>query len=170
MICEAIVNRAPAILARLNPHLPPKLEDIINRALEKDRELRYQHASEMRSEMRRLQRDIGSSKNISAAPSSVAETAGAAIDTHTSVEALAAAGRSSSSSAIVTAVRQHKLGAAFGIGVAAVILAVAGFGVYSLLTRSRIVPFQRISIEKVTTNGRAGVSAISPDGKFMLLC
>ncbi|HEV2397882.1 MAG TPA: protein kinase [Candidatus Sulfotelmatobacter sp.] len=169
MICEAIVNRAPAILTRLNPNLPPKLEDIINRALEKDRDLRYQHASEMRSELRRVQRDIGSSKSASVAPPGAAETTEEAFQSRTSVDVRSAATRSSSSSVIVTIVRQHKLGAAFGIGVGAVILAVAGFGVYSLLTRSRVVPFQRISIEKVTTNGRAGVSAISPDGKFILL-
>jgi serine/threonine protein kinase/Tol biopolymer transport system component len=169
MICEAIVNRAPAMLARLNPHLPSKLEDIINRALEKDRELRYQHASEMRSELRRLQRDIGSSRSISATPSDAAQTPAAAVDARTSVETHSAAARYSSSSVIVTAVRQHKLGAALGIGVAAAILVVAAFGVYTLLTRSRIVPFQHISIEKITTNGRAGASAVSPDGKFMLL-
>jgi eukaryotic-like serine/threonine-protein kinase len=58
-IFEAILNRAPVPAMRLNPDLPPKLEDIINRALEKDRELRYQHASEMRSELLRLKRDTG---------------------------------------------------------------------------------------------------------------
>src|SRR4029077_20130092 len=46
LIFDAIMNRAPVAPVRLNPDLPPKLEDIINRALEKDRELRYQHASD----------------------------------------------------------------------------------------------------------------------------
>ena len=59
-IFEAILNRTPVPGLRLNPDLPPKLEDIINRALEKDRELRYQHASEMRSELVRLKRDTES--------------------------------------------------------------------------------------------------------------
>jgi eukaryotic-like serine/threonine-protein kinase len=57
VIFESILNRAPVSALRLNPDLPPKLEDIINRALEKDRELRYQHASEIRSELMRLKRD-----------------------------------------------------------------------------------------------------------------
>jgi len=57
VIFEAILNRAPVPPIRLNPNLPPKFEDIINRALEKDRELRYQHASEMKSELMRLKRD-----------------------------------------------------------------------------------------------------------------
>src|SRR3989442_14625479 len=57
VIFEAILNRPPVSPIRLNPDLPPKFEDIINRALEKDRELRYQHASEMKSELMRLKRD-----------------------------------------------------------------------------------------------------------------
>src|SRR5438552_3068107 len=57
VIFDGIMNRAPVAPVRLNPDLPPKLEDIINRALEKDRELRYQGAKEMRSELLRLKRD-----------------------------------------------------------------------------------------------------------------
>jgi serine/threonine protein kinase/tetratricopeptide (TPR) repeat protein len=56
-IFEAILNRAPVTSVRLNPDLPSKFEDIINRALEKDRNLRYQHASDMRAELQRLKRD-----------------------------------------------------------------------------------------------------------------
>ena len=54
MICEAIVNRAPVAVVRLNHDVPPKLEDIINKALEKDRNLRYQHAADMRTDLQRL--------------------------------------------------------------------------------------------------------------------
>jgi serine/threonine protein kinase len=54
VIFNAILERAPASPVRFNPDLPPLLDDILNRALEKDRELRYQHASEMRSELLRL--------------------------------------------------------------------------------------------------------------------
>jgi eukaryotic-like serine/threonine-protein kinase len=62
MIFDAILNRAPVAPVRLNADLPPELERIINRALEKDRELRYQHASEMRAELQRLKRDTDSSR------------------------------------------------------------------------------------------------------------
>ena len=62
VICEAIMNRAPVPAVRLNHDLPAKLEDIINKALEKDVDLRYQHASEMRSDLQRLKRDTDSSR------------------------------------------------------------------------------------------------------------
>ena len=68
-IFDAILNRAPVAPVRLNPDLPADLERIINRALEKDRELRYQHASDMRSELLRLKRDTDTVR-VSAANSS----------------------------------------------------------------------------------------------------
>src|SRR6202030_4150377 len=57
VIFDGILNRTPISSVRLNPDLPAGLEEIINKALEKDRNLRYQHASEMRSDLSRLQRD-----------------------------------------------------------------------------------------------------------------
>jgi len=72
VIFEAILNRAPLSALRLNPDLPPKLEDIINRALEKDRELRYQHASDIRAELMRLKRDTETGRVAAASSGSVA--------------------------------------------------------------------------------------------------
>jgi serine/threonine protein kinase len=63
MICEAIVNRAPVAAVRLNPDVPAELERIINKALEKDRNLRYQHASEIRADLQRVLRDSGSARS-----------------------------------------------------------------------------------------------------------
>ena len=59
LIFDAILNRAPIPAVRLNPDLPPNLEDVILKALEKDCSLRYQHASEMRADLQRLKRDAG---------------------------------------------------------------------------------------------------------------
>ena len=72
-IFHAILERQPVPPVRLNPELPPKLEDIINKALEKDRELRYQHASEMRSELMRLKRDTDSGRILSSGSGKVQE-------------------------------------------------------------------------------------------------
>jgi serine/threonine protein kinase len=61
LIFEAILNRTPVAAVRLNPDLQPKLDDIISKALEKDRDLRYQHAAEIRSDLLRLKRDTAPS-------------------------------------------------------------------------------------------------------------
>jgi serine/threonine protein kinase len=62
VVHDAILNRAPVPVARLNPSVPPELERIITRALEKDRRLRYQHASDLHAELQRLKRDSGSGR------------------------------------------------------------------------------------------------------------
>src|SRR5881296_174674 len=67
VIHDAILNRAPTPPSRLNPDLPPEFEGIINKALEKDCDLRYQHASDIRSDLRRLRRDTGSGRSAAAA-------------------------------------------------------------------------------------------------------
>jgi serine/threonine protein kinase/tetratricopeptide (TPR) repeat protein len=69
VIFEAILNRAPVVPVRLNPDVPPKLEEIINKALEKDRELRCQSAAELRADLKRLKREVDSGRSTAHATS-----------------------------------------------------------------------------------------------------
>jgi tetratricopeptide (TPR) repeat protein len=72
LIFQAILDRAPVSPVRLNPDLPPKLEDLINKALEKDRNLRYQHAADIRADLQRLKRDTDSGRTVAMSSGSVA--------------------------------------------------------------------------------------------------
>src|SRR5262249_29004665 len=71
LIFQAILDRAPTPPIRLNPDLPPKLEDIISKALEKDRNLRYQHAADMRTDLQRLKRDTDTGRAIAISSGSI---------------------------------------------------------------------------------------------------
>ena len=72
LIFQAILDRAPVSPVRLNPDLPAKLEDIINKALEKDRNLRYQHAADIRADLQRLKRDTDTGRAVAASSGAVA--------------------------------------------------------------------------------------------------
>jgi serine/threonine protein kinase/tetratricopeptide (TPR) repeat protein len=71
VISHEILDRDPVAAVRLNPDLPPKLEDIINKALEKDREMRYQHAADMRADLKRLKRETESRHGVPASAGTV---------------------------------------------------------------------------------------------------
>ncbi|HUA16508.1 MAG TPA: protein kinase [Verrucomicrobiae bacterium] len=158
LIFNSILERAPTPALRLNPNLPAKLEDVINRALEKDRELRYQSAKEMRAELMRLKRDTDSSRQIP-----VATDAGPA-----SSAAIPAAAQASSSSAVVAAAKQHRFGLGLAGVVAILLIAAAGYGIYALFSHPRTAAFQNFTVNKLTSTGKASLVAISPDAKYIL--
>ena len=162
VIFDAILNRAPAPPSRLNPEVPAELEDIITKALEKDREMRYQIAAEMRADLKRLQRSFDSMRTeavtaaIAAAdssPSLTAVTPAAPAATPAPLPAMSPAvtpatrpessrgispassgsvAAHQSGSSVVTAAKQHKLGLTAGVVIVLVVLAAAAFGVYSM--------------------------------------
>jgi serine/threonine protein kinase len=104
LIFNAILNSDPPPAIRFNRHIPPKLEDIINRALEKDRELRYQHASDMRSELQRLKRDTETGRAIVQASGTVAAAQESGSSTMQSMVAQPPSPASGSSPAVASSV------------------------------------------------------------------
>src|SRR5580704_16338700 len=163
-IFDAILHKPPIAPARLNPELPAELERIIQKALEKDRKLRYQHASDLRADLQRLTRDSNSDKGI--APG--ADTAAPRVAVAFSPASSQSPTDSSASSVIAAAAKQHKLGLSAGLAIALLITAAAAYGVYALLNRSGPTPFENFTITQLTDNGKTVAAAISPDGKYLL--
>jgi len=102
VIFDAILNRVPLAPVRLNPILPTKLEDVINRALEKDRDLRYQHAVDIKSELLRLKRDLDSGRSSTSSSSDTSHTAATPDSTAFSASSQDAARKTSGSARVVS--------------------------------------------------------------------
>ena len=143
VIFKAILDSAPPSPIRFNRNIPSKLEDIINRALEKDRELRYQSAKEMRSELLRLKRDSETGHVPAASSGTVplAQESGSHPVTSpaapASGSALAAASSSSSAAAQVTAIPAAGRSKLWKVLVPAVVIIIAGLVAVGLYLRSR---------------------------------
>jgi serine/threonine protein kinase len=165
VVFHAILELDPVPALQINSALPPKLEEIIEKALEKDRDLRYQSAADLRGDLKRLKRDTESGRKItpSAAKIPTADTAaGTAPPTAPGVTT------SSQTSAVVAAAGRHKLGTGVFAFLGLIVLLAAGYGVYSLISRSHARPFENFSVTKVTETGDAVYAVISPDGKYIL--
>jgi len=148
VIFDGILNRAPTPPVRLNPDLPPKLEEIINKALEKDRNLRYQSASDIRTDLQRLKRDTDSGR---------------------AAEGYTLPLQSEGLAPKVFFGRQNvrKLGAT--IGVATLVIAVISLVLYEFISRTRLASsFQNMKIIRLTSSGKTREAAISPDGKYVV--
>ncbi len=161
-----ILHTAPISPVQFNSSIPPELERIINKLLEKDREMRYQVAAELRADLKRLLRELepgrpGSDPTVTASRSTVSAA-------HPAVRGSGATPKASSGSVLVEAASRNKLGTSAILIFVAVLVAAAAYGVYTILQGSKHVPFEKFSIENVSNNGHIVQAAISPDGKYLL--
>ncbi len=157
LIFDGILNQDPPPVSEMNPSLPPKLGEVIRTALEKDRDLRYQGANEMRAELKRLKRDTSSGKVRQA----VSNSAGSAVAGHSSSAVTAQA---SAQPPVKLGIRKFVWAA-----LALVLIAAAVFGAYKLVLSRHEASFslQNMQITPLTENGKAANLAISPDGRYV---
>ena len=131
LITNAILTRAPAPPMRLNPDIPPKLEDVINKALEKDKKLRYQSAAEMRTDLQRLKRDTDTGRTA------VVDDEAEAVARTTSSRQPSSSKQKAVSSRAVPAVGEQRPGVRWKVLVPAAVVVVAALVAGVLYFRSR---------------------------------
>jgi eukaryotic-like serine/threonine-protein kinase len=158
LIFDAILNRDPVPPLEINPSLPEDLQRIIQKCLEKDVDMRYQSAADLRGDLKRLKRDTGSGRHIATENAPMAPPSQASATARTAP---------TSRSTIAEVARKHSIGLGLGSVIALAVLAAAVFGVYALLHRPDRYPFQSFSLTPMTTSEDAGTSAISADGKYL---
>jgi serine/threonine protein kinase len=152
VITEAILNRAPVAPVRLNPELPAKLEDIINKALEKDRDLRYQAASDIRTDLKRLRRDTDSGRISSTSGRATQDSAPQAASSSSSAVVVPAAAASAS--------KNYAIAAVFAV----LLLAAVGFAAYHFWGGSR-APSGPAKITQISQWDKSiEFARLSPDG------
>jgi serine/threonine protein kinase len=176
VVYHEILSRTPIPALRVNPELPPELDLLIRKALEKDRDLRSQSAAEMLADIRRLRRDYASSQSVESAaqlPTSNSQLPSGSVGTAEPQRSADAPSSSSDAQLAAQLVRRHR--GKVAVGVAAVLLAVAGA---VFLTRpapppasaepvSTSTPVETFEIRQLTTSGNAIRPAISSDGKYV---
>ncbi|MGE5109291.1 MAG: protein kinase domain-containing protein [Acidobacteriaceae bacterium] len=158
LIFDGILNHEPLPPSKLNSALPPKLEEIIQTALEKDRDLRYQGANEMRADLKRLQRDITSGKALQAASSD---------GTWSGV--VPSAESSSSQFRVAAPGKRVGIATVLAVTMGVIVLAGLGLGAYKWISASKAPAFnlQNMQFMRLTENGKAADLAISPDGRYV---
>jgi len=170
VLFEAILNRAPAPAIRLNPDLPTKLEDIIRRLLEKDRDLRYQSAADLRSELKRLKRDTESSRTATVAAIPDQQTGAVSESGKVASASMQTAREQSSisdSQQIAGLASRHKTAIAAASALFVIALAVLGFLFYRGRTGGTAAkaPSGPVKITQISHwNKLINSARLSPDG------
>ncbi len=172
VVFDAILNRAPTAPVRMNPQVPMKLEEIINRLLEKDPELRYQSAADLRSELKRLKRDTESGRSgpVAAAisPADARLKAGATVGASVSGQRPPLEEDLSSDSQIVAGLlKRHQRGLVATATIGVLVIAGLVYILYRLAHRVRPAG-EPMKITQLTTSGKAANATISPDGKYIV--
>ncbi|MGO8796632.1 MAG: protein kinase domain-containing protein [Candidatus Sulfotelmatobacter sp.] len=167
VVFNAILSQDPVPAPQLNATLPPRLDEIISKSLEKDRDLRYQSAADLRGDLKRLKRDTESGRKTAQGSASGAIAA----------QGYGASAGSGGAGAVATASTQVAAGSPasreskkfpirfIGTGVALILAAMLA---YSIFFHKNVAPFQDISVTKVTDTGNEVFVAISPDGNYVL--
>ena len=165
VIYDALFNRNPRSPIELNPLLPSKLDEIICKALEKDRDLRYQTAAELRADLKRLRRDITPVSSGSRAAMSQASAATAAA--RPAALRPPASSTPSSAKVLIGEAKRHKAVTSIIASVLALAVIFAVYQIYQLITASKsTINTQSMTISKLTSSGKATLAAMSPDGRY----
>src|SRR5580704_5416141 len=177
VVFDAILNRTPVSPTSLNPMLPAKLEEIIGKSLEKDRDLRYQTAAELRGDLKRLKRDSDSSRAPSGS-SGFWATANSTPNPGSGsnaarLSAMQATALPSSASGTASAPAQN--GSRLGVGIAAAVAFLIAIGAVLIMVfhdrsghhHQEASSFSQMSISPITSTGNIHSATISADGKWV---
>ena len=171
VVSHEILSKAPTSALQLNPDLPPDLHRLIAKALEKDRDVRCQSASDVRADLKRLKRDHESARSI--VPEDIRREPNTTHATHTSRTTETTSSASSDAQVVVQLVKRHR-GAVTAAGLISAIavlgwiyIAIWGGGSPAPGTVAPPAPLRDFEITQLTTNVNAITPAISPDGKYV---